>query len=238
MTTTSTSWKLYPASEAGHTAIGWLDSRHTFSFGEFLDPARMGFRSLRVINDDIVAPGEGFGMHGHRDMEILSFVAQGALEHKDSMGNGATIRPGEIQFMGAGTGVRHSEFNPSQSEDVRLLQIWIVPAQRGLPPTYSEATYGTEVKPGTARLLASGEDADGLVKIRQDARLYVADVAPGSPVKLEIAAGRGGFVQVVDGDITVGGLALGRGDAAALDATEATVAELTGSGRALVFDLA
>ena len=236
--TTSTQWTLYPTSDAGHTQVGWLNSKHTFSFGEFLDPNRMGFRSLRVINDDSVAAGAGFGMHGHRDMEILSFVVEGSLEHKDSMGNGTTIRPGEIQFMGAGTGVRHSEYNPSAKEAVRFIQIWIVPGQRGLAPKYQEASFGTEPFPGSAKLLAGPEEAPGAVQIRQDAKLYVADVAPAAPVRLPVAAGRGVFLQVVNGKVQVGGHELSQSDAAGADVRESATIEITGEGRVLVFDLA
>ena len=165
------------AAERGHFDHGWLDTYHTFSFGDYYDPAHMGFRSLRVINDDRVQPGQGFGMHGHRDMEIVTYVLDGALQHKDSMGNGSIIRAGELQRMTAGTGVRHSEFNPSDKEWVHLYQIWLLPERKGLKPSYEELAVGEEEKRGRFRLVASPDGADGSLTIHQDARLYLASLS-------------------------------------------------------------
>ena len=167
------------AAERGHFDHGWLDTYHTFSFGDYSDLAHMGFRSLRVINDDRVAPGQGFGMHGHRDMEIVTYVLDGALEHRDSLGNGSIIKAGELQRMTAGTGVRHSEFNPSDTEWVHLYQIWLLPERKGLKPSYEQLALGEEDRRGRFRLVASPDGADGSLTIQQDARLYLASLSPG-----------------------------------------------------------
>src|SRR5215475_10638425 len=170
---------LRKAVERGHFDHGWLDTYHTFSFGDYYDAAQMGFRSLRVINDDRVEPGRGFGMHGHRDMEIITYVLEGALEHRDSLGNGSVLRPGELQHMTAGTGVRHSEFNPSDREWVHLYQIWLLPERRGLEPSYQELALSEEDKGGRFRLVAAPDGGPGVLTIHQDARLYLASLVPG-----------------------------------------------------------
>ena len=226
-----------PAAERGRTDWGWLDSRHTFSFGEYVDPRHPGFRSLRVINDDRVAPGAGFGMHGHRDMEILSYVLEGGLAHKDSTGGGGVIRPGEIQFMRAGTGVRHSEYNASQSESVHFLQIWIVPDTNGLVPLYRQQAFD----PAAARrgfvLLASPDGRDGSIPLSQDASLRVTRLGEGDERVHPLAAGRHAWLHVARGAVTLNGHALAEGDGAALSAEEG--AHLVGRGEAelLLFEL-
>src|SRR5271166_532413 len=171
------------AGERGHFDHGWLDTFHAFSFSDYYDPAHMGFRALRVINDDRVAPGQGFGMHGHRDMEIVTYVLEGAIQHRDSLGNGSVLRPGELQHMTAGTGVRHSEFNPSDRESVHLYQIWLLPERKGLTPSYEELDLGTDDEKGRLRIVASRDGIDGSMTIHQDARLYLASLAPGKSVE-------------------------------------------------------
>ena len=221
------------------TRIAWLDSRHTFSFGEHYDPEHMGFRSLRVINEDRVRPSAGFPTHGHRDMEILSWVLEGALEHKDSMGTGSVIRPGEIQRMSAGTGVHHSEWNPSKTDEVHFLQIWLIPAEKGIPPGYEQKRFDDVDLAGRLRVIASPDGRDGSVRIHQDATLYAARLAGDAAVTHELAAGRGAWVHVARGEATVAGTPLAAGDGAALEDTPRV--EITaGSPGAeiLLFDLA
>src|SRR5215831_7994768 len=204
------------AAERGHFDHGWLDTYHTFSFGGYYDPAHMGFRSLRVINDDRVQPGQGFGMHGHRDMEIVTYVHDGALAHKDSMGNGSVLRAGELQRMTAGTGVRHSEFNPSDTEWVHLYQIWLLPQRKGLTPSYEQLAVGEEEKRGRFRLVASPGGAAGGLTIHQDARLYLARLLPGEAAAQEIERGRAAWLQVLRGSVTVLGHDLAAGDGVAV----------------------
>jgi hypothetical protein len=230
--------QLRRAAERFHTDAGWLDSWHTFSFGEHHDPRFMGFRSLRVINDDTVAPGRGFGTHGHADMEIVSYVLDGALAHRDSLGTGSVIRPGDVQRMSAGTGVRHSEMNPSAAEAVHFLQIWILPERRGLAPSYEQKAFPTDERRGRLRLVASRDGADGSVTIHQDAAIYAGLLGPGEEVVHRPAAGRYTWVQVARGAVSLGGQELGTGDGAAL-AGEAEI-RITGGKDAeiLVFDLA
>ena len=223
--------------ERGHFDHGWLDTFHTFSFGDYRDPAHMGFRSLRVINEDVVAPGQGFGMHPHRDMEIITYVLEGELEHRDSMGNGEVLRPGEVQRMTAGTGVLHSEFNHSKSSPVHLLQIWLFPERKGLEPGYEQKAF--PVQDGRPiDLLASSTGEGGSVPVHQDVRLYRAVLPPGLTETLAIGAGRGVYVQVARGVLRVNGHELRAGDAAAIE--DAAEVELEGVERAeaLVFDLA
>src|SRR5512140_3389943 len=184
-----------PARERGHANHGWLDTWHSFSFADYYDEAHMGFRTLRVLNDDTVQPGEGFPTHGHRDMEIVSYVLEGALAHRDSMGTGSAIVPGDVQYMSAGTGVRHSEFNASEKEPVHFVQIWIVPDKRGYTPRYGQKTFPEAERRGTLRLVASGTGDDGSVGIRQDVNLYATILADGETVPLEIASGRHLWVQ-------------------------------------------
>lgn len=227
------------AQERGHFNHGWLDTYHTFSFADYYDPAHMGFRSLRVINDDRVAPGEGFGMHGHRDMEIVTYVLDGALAHKDSMGNGSVIRPGNLQRMSAGTGVQHSEFNPSATEPVHLYQIWLLPNRRGLTPSYEEHAVPEFEKQGRFRLVASPDGAEGSLTIHQDARLYLARLAEGDEVSQPLGRGRGAWLQVLRGRVRLGGKDLAEGDGAALSDEEKVSVQAAGEeSEVLLFDLA
>jgi redox-sensitive bicupin YhaK (pirin superfamily) len=230
--------RIRKAGERGRVDHGWLDARHTFSFADYHDPDHMGFRGLRVLNEDRVQPGQGFPTHGHRDMEIISYVLAGALEHKDSMGTGSVIRPGDVQRMSAGTGVRHSEFNPSESEPVHFLQMWILPHARGLEPSYEQKHFPETEKRGRLRLIASRDGGEGSVTIHHDARVYAAVLEPGQRVAHALGAGRHAWVQVVRGAITLNGRALAQGDGAA--ASREPELTLAGTERAevLVFDLA
>jgi redox-sensitive bicupin YhaK (pirin superfamily) len=191
--------------ERGHFDHGWLDTRHTFSFGDYHDPRFMGFRALRVLNEDRVRPGQGFGTHGHRDMEIVSYVLEGQLAHKDSMGNGSVIVPGDVQYMSAGTGVRHSEFNASEAEPVHFVQIWIVPESEGLPPRYGQKRFDEASKENRLRLVVSRSGADGSIAIRQDVNLYASVLKPRASVSLELPPGRHLWVQVLRGGVEVVG---------------------------------
>ena len=220
------------------TNIGWLDSRHTFSFGEHHHPDQMGFRALRVINEDRVAPAQGFGTHGHRDMEIISYVLEGKLGHKDSMGTGSTILPGDVQRMSAGTGVRHSEQNPSPDEAVHFLQIWIVPEKANLEPSYEQKTFGAAEKRGKLRLVAARGGREGAVELNQDADLYAALLAPGEAARLALRPGRHSWVQVARGKVEVNGQALAAGDGAALSDEQAVNLVGREDAEVLVFDLA
>lgn len=224
-----------PAAERGHVNFGWLDTRHTFSFGQYYDPRYMGFGALRVINDDRVAPGAGFPMHPHADMEILTYVLEGALEHRDSIGNGAVIRPGEVQRMSAGTGIRHSEFNASQELPVHLLQIWILPERSGLAPGYEQKAIdvGDELT-----LLASRDGRDGSVTIHQDAGVFAARLVPDKPARHRLAPGRRAWLHVARGDAVLNGIALAAGDGAAVtDESDIELGTRSG-GEVLLFDLA
>jgi quercetin 2,3-dioxygenase len=224
--------------ERGATRIGWLDSRHTFSFGDYHDPAHMGFRALRVINEDRVVPGAGFGTHGHRDMEIISYVLEGALEHKDSLGTGSVLRPGDVQRMSAGTGVRHSEFNGSQSEPVHFLQIWIMPERQGLPPSYEEKRFSTDDKKGRFRAIALPGGGDGALTVHQDVGVYAAILDTGERTQFELRPGRYAWVQVARGAISVNGTVLKPGDGASIsDETKLDFAASEPS-EVLLFDLA
>ncbi len=207
---------LRPGRDRGRTQFDWLDSRHTFSFGDYFDPAQAGFRTLRVINDDVVEPGTGFGKHGHRDMEIITLVLEGALEHKDSTGTSSVIVPGEVQRMSAGHGITHSEWNHSKIETVHFLQIWIVPETKGLPPGYEQKTLLAETGAGRPVLLASRDGADGSVTIHQDARLYGVVLEPGQRLEQPLAKGRHAWVHVARGAVSLDGRALLAGDGAAL----------------------
>ncbi len=224
------------ANERGHAEHGWLDSYHTFSFADYYDPEWMGFRSLRVINDDLVMPGMGFGTHPHRDMEIITYVLSGALEHKDSMGNGRVIRPGEVQYMSAGTGIRHSEFNPSRDEAVHLLQIWIQPDSKGLTPRYAEKSLARAAK-GRLNLVASKSGRDGSLSINQEADLYLAKLEAGHEVSHQLKAGRHAWVHVAEGEVKVNGDTLKDGDAMGLsDQAEISLVGAKPS-QVLLFDL-
>ena len=224
--------------DRGHADFGWLNSRHTFSFGEYHDPRFMGFGPLRVINEDRVAPGKGFGEHSHRDMEILSWVLDGALEHKDSLGTGAVIRPGELQRMTAGTGVTHSEFNASKSEPVHFLQIWLLPERHGLKPGYEQRAFPPAELQNRWRLIAAHDGRDGAVKVHQDADLYAARVSAGAELVHVAAARRHLWLQVARGSVEVDGEVLSAGDAMSwVGATEVTV-RAREAGEILLFDMA
>ena len=226
------------AKERGHANHGWLDSHHTFSFADYYDPAHMGFSVLRVINEDRVAPGQGFGTHPHRDMEIISYVIEGQLAHKDSIGNEGVIVPGEVQRMSAGTGVTHSEFNPSKQNPVHFLQIWILPDARGIAPSYEQKKFDVSARPGELRLVASPDGAAGSVTIHQDARVFAASVTSGSTISHQLSPGRKAWLHVVKGEVTAGGAKLGAGDAVAFEGERGV--ELAGSGgggEVLLFDL-
>jgi redox-sensitive bicupin YhaK (pirin superfamily) len=224
--------------ERGRAHHGWLRSNHTFSFADYYDPRHSGYRSLLVINEDHVAPGRGFGAHGHRDMEIISYVLDGELAHKDSTGTSSVIRPGDVQRMSAGTGVVHSEFNNSSEHEVHFLQIWIVPERRGLEPGYEQKHFQAAERQGRLRLVASRDGREGSLTIHQDAELYAGLLAPGERARFEQPEGRHVWLHVARGEIEVNGERLGAGDAAAFD--EAGTIELTGTADAelLLFDLA
>jgi len=226
-----------PGAERGHFDHGWLDTYHTFSFASYHDPRHMGFRSLRVINEDRVQPAEGFGTHAHRDMEILTWVLEGALEHKDSMGNGSVIRPGDIQRMSAGTGVTHSEFNPSRQEIVHLLQIWLLPNRRGLTPEYEEKRFPPESRRGALRLIAGRDGRDGAVTIHQDADLWTALLEPKDAVRHSLAAGRHAWLHVARGKVTANGVSLAAGDGAAFSGEAAVEVKAADRSEVLLFDL-
>ena len=225
--------------ERGHANHGWLDTYHSFSFSDYYDPKFMGFRSLRVINEDWVKPGYGFPTHPHRDMEIITYVLEGSLEHKDSMGTGSVIRPGEIQKMSAGTGVRHSEFNHSKDEPVHLYQIWILPEKEGLKPMYEQKAIPAAERQGKLRLIASPDPGQGAVQLSQDAQLYTVQLDAGKSIEHKLEEGRYAWVQVTRGAVNVGGNELKAGDGAAL--SKENVVQLSGAkdgGEVLLFDLA
>ncbi|HTF35381.1 MAG TPA: pirin family protein [Myxococcota bacterium] len=226
------------SSERGHAEHGWLDSRHTFSFADYYDPAHMGFRSLRVINEDRVQPGRGFGVHSHENMEIVSYVLEGALQHRDSMGHGEVLRPGEVQRMSAGTGVTHSEFNASQNEIVHFLQIWILPERPGLAPSYEQKAFPPEARRNELILAASRDGRLGSVSIHQDANLYLARLDAGSRVEFEIPPSRAAWVQVVRGSVALRDEKLAAGDGAALAGEKSVPLTAAEDAEVLVFDLA
>ncbi len=228
---------IHDRNHRGTTKIGWLDSRHTFSFGNFYDPERMGFRSLRVINDDHVAPGAGFATHGHKDMEILTYVIDGALEHKDSLGTGSVIRPGEAQIMSAGTGIMHSEFNHSQTESVHLLQIWILPGEKNLQPRYEQKAFSIEERSGKLRLIAAKDARDGAVKIYQDVDLYASILNAGDVVNYQVKSDRYAWLQVAKGIVTLNGEELRAGDGVQISGEEQLEISTEVGGEILLFDL-
>jgi redox-sensitive bicupin YhaK (pirin superfamily) len=227
-----------PSAQRGHTQAGWLDSHHTFSFGEFYNPRQMGFRDLRVINEDRVEPGQGFGTHPHRDMEIISYVLEGALQHKDSMGTGSMIEPGDVQRMSAGSGVLHSEFNASKSEGVHFLQIWIQPEKKGIPPSYEQKHFSEEDRRGRFRLIVSPDAKDGSIAVHQNMSLYSGLLNAGDKVEQALAASRHAWVQVVRGAVRVNGQAVGVGDGVAVSDETKIQVEATESAEVLLFDLA
>jgi quercetin 2,3-dioxygenase len=226
------------AADRGHTNIDWLDSRHSFSFGDYYDPRNMGFGPLRVINDDRVGPGGGFGAHPHRDMEIISYIVSGSLEHKDSLGTGSVIRPGDVQRMTAGTGIRHSEFNPSGTEPVHFLQIWIMPEQKNLTPGYEQRTVSDDEKRNRLRLIASHDGRNESVTIHQDADVYATLLEPNKAVHHSIANGRLAWLQVIRGTVTLNGNKLETGDGAALEQEQQLEITAQGESEFLLFDLA
>jgi quercetin 2,3-dioxygenase len=226
------------SNERGHADHGWLNTHFTFSFADYYDPKHVHFRTLRVMNDDRVAGGGGFPMHPHRDMEIVTYVLEGALEHRDSMGNGSVIRPGDVQRMSAGIGVTHSEFNPSKADDLHFLQIWILPDRPGHQPGYEQKSIPDEEKRGHLRLIASPDGSDGSVTIHQDARIYAGVIYAGKPLTFENMPGRRSYVQVVKGAIALNGVALETGDGARI--VDESAIEIAGHDQSevLVFDLA
>ncbi len=226
------------ASDRGHANHGWLDSHHTFSFADYYDPAHMGFRALRVINEDRVEAGRGFGSHPHRDMEIISYVLDGSLAHKDSMGTGAVIRPGDVQRMSAGTGVVHSEHNASNADPVHFLQIWLVPDQRGIKPGYEQKSFTDADKRGQLRIVASRDARDGSISINTDASVYAGIFGAGQTAELPIGKGRHAWVQVVSGRVRVNGSELAAGDGAAMSEEPTIKVEGIDEAELLAFDLA
>jgi redox-sensitive bicupin YhaK (pirin superfamily) len=234
--------RIRKAAERGHADHGWLNSYHSFSFADYYDPANMGFRSLRVINEDWVAPGRGFHTHGHKDMEIITYVLEGALEHKDSLGTGSVIRPGEVQRMSAGSGIQHSEFNPSPKEPLHLLQIWIQPEQKNLEPGYEQREFPAAERQRKLRLLASRDGRDGSLRIHQDADLYATVLGgPGQEVAHALPASRHAWLQVTRGSVTLNGETLAAGDGAAITSEPALKISANGSqghSEFLLFDLA
>ncbi len=228
-----------PGANRGHANHGWLDTWHSFSFSSYYDPERMGYRSLRVINDDVIAPAKGFGMHPHEDMEIITYMLGGELSHRDSMGRSAVLRRGDVQRMSAGTGIVHSEFNASHTTPAHLLQIWIEPAQLGVKPRYDDRTLPAGEIESKLGLIASPDGAGGALSLFQDARVYAGRFAPGASASHALAPARGAWVQVADGAITVDGKTLERGDAAVIeDVRGFSIGAGPQGGEALVFDLA
>jgi len=227
-----------PADARGATRLGWLDSRHTFSFGDYFDPSQESFRSLRVLNDDQIAPGGGFGMHPHRDFEIITYVVSGAVEHRDSLGTGSVVRPGEVQRMSAGTGIRHSEFNPSDSEPLHLLQIWLMPERRGLTPNYEQKAFAAEERQGRWRLLAARDGLDGAVTLHQDVSLYGTLLEPGQAIEHKLKPGRHAWMQVARGAITLNDKPLVAGDGAAISNESVLSVRAEKPSELLLFDLA
>ena len=226
------------AAERGTANFGWLDSRHTFSFGDYHDPEQMGFGALRVINEDRVSPGQGFGTHGHRDMEIISYVLEGALEHKDSIGTGSVIRPGDVQIMSAGTGIRHSEFNHSKTEPVHFLQIWVVPDRNGIAPRYEQKTFPAVDKRSKLRLVGSSDGRDGSIIIYQDVDFFATLLDGGEQVTHALRPGRKAWLQVARGAVVMNGHTLNTGDGAAVEGEQTLTVKAKAEGtEILVFDL-
>jgi hypothetical protein len=224
------------AEERGHASFDWLNTWYTFSFADYHDDRHMGFRALRVINDDTIAGGGGFGTHPHRDMEIITYVLSGALEHKDSMGNGRIIRPGEVQYMAAGTGVAHSEFNPSPTEPVHLLQIWILPDRKGAKPTYAEKTFA-QAAPGKLYLAASKSGRDGSIPINQDVDVFIGKLGAADKISHTLKSGRHAWLQVAEGGMELNGLPLKAGDGAAVSDEDKLILVSTDPAQAILFDL-
>lgn len=231
--------RIRKSSDRGHLNHGWLDTYHTFSFGDYYDPAQMGFRALRVMNEDWVAPGRGFGTHGHADMEIVTLVLEGALAHKDSIGEGgSTLSPGEFQRMTAGTGITHSEFNPSPTEPVHLYQIWLLPERKGMTPSYEQKAFPSLGQENQLRLVASPGAEGGALAIRQDAQIFLAALEPGQEISHPIASGRHAWLQVLRGSITLNGSPMAAGDGAAVSDESALAIRSEGETEVMLFDLA
>ncbi|MFM2061982.1 MAG: hypothetical protein RLZZ507_1652 [Cyanobacteriota bacterium] len=238
MSQNTINYTIHKANSRGRSQIDWLDSYHTFSFSHFYDPNRMGFRSLRVINDDRIAPGAGFPTHGHGDMEILTYVLSGAVEHKDSLGTGSVIRPGEAQIMSAGTGIMHSEFNHSQTEELHLLQIWMLPDKQGLKPRYEQKTFPVSEKKGKLRLIAAKDGRDGAVTIHQDIDLYTSILEKGDVVNYHVPHHRYAWLQIAKGEATLNGQELRAGDGVQITGEEKLEISTNLSAEILLFDLA
>ncbi|HEX4130266.1 MAG TPA: pirin family protein [Pirellulales bacterium] len=229
--------QLRPASERGGGDYGWLNTRHTFSFNDYYDPRYSGFRVLRVINEDRVQPGQGFGMHGHRDMEIISYVLEGGLEHKDSLGHGSVLRPGEFQRMTAGTGVRHSEFNPSATEPAHFYQIWLLPDRPGHAPSYKQKSFPEAERCDKLRLVASPDGRDGSLVIQQNAEVYLSSLAAGQHLNHVLSPGRYAWLQVLRGKVTLNGTALGTSDGAAVSDESSLTIAADEPAEIMLFDL-
>jgi hypothetical protein len=226
------------AADRGHADHGWLDTYHTFSFSTYQDPGHVRFRALRVMNEDRVAPGQGFGTHPHRDMEIVTYVLEGALEHKDSMGNGEVLRPGEFQRMSAGTGITHSEFNPSATEPVHLYQIWLFPETKGIEPSYEQKRFAEKGRRNQLQLVASPDAADGSLLIHQDARIFLANIDAGEQIEHAIAEGRHVWLQVLRGSVVINGHELATSDGAAVSDETSLTIQATNAAEIMLFDLA
>lgn len=226
------------ANDRGHADHGWLNTYHTFSFSSYHDPEQMGFRSLRVINEDRVAAGQGFGTHEHRDMEIVSYVLSGALEHKDSMGNGETLTPGEFQRISAGSGITHSEFNPSATEPTHFYQIWLLPERKGIEPSYEQKSFDPVGRRNQLQLVASRDAVEGSLRINQDARIFLSNLEAGKEIQHELAAGRHAWLQVLQGSVTLNGLPLETSDGAAVSEESKLSILATEAAEIMLFDLA
>ncbi|MBD1804944.1 pirin family protein [Microcoleus sp. FACHB-SPT15] len=226
------------AEDRGHANHGWLDSYHTFSFANYYDPKHMEFRALRVINEDRVIGGAGFGTHGHRDMEIITYVLEGSLEHKDSLGTGSVIQPGDVQRMSAGTGIRHSEFNHSETESVHFLQIWLLPKTEGIRPSYEQRNFELANSPGKLRLVAAPDAREGALTVHQDVDLYAAVLEPGDRISHTLQPQRHAWIQVARGAVTLNGLPLDKGDGVAISDETNLVIEATTDAEILLFDMA
>ncbi|MEC4892036.1 MAG: pirin family protein [Oscillatoria sp. PMC 1051.18] len=229
---------LRKSTERGNANLGWLNSFHTFSFANYYDPKHMGFQQLRVINEDKIQPGRGFGAHSHRDMEIISYVIAGALEHKDSMGNSSIIRPGEVQIMSAGTGVTHSEYNPSNTELVHLLQIWILPDRAKVEPRYAQKMYPDEERQGKLRLVVSADGRDDSLMIHQDANIYASLLAAGEQIEYQLSPNRHAWLQVVKGELNLNDVTVAAGDGVAVSDTDKLTLRANQDAELLLFDLA
>jgi redox-sensitive bicupin YhaK (pirin superfamily) len=226
------------ATERGHANLGWLKTYHTFSFATYQDPKHVHFRALRVMNEDFVAPGQGFGTHPHDNMEIVTYVLEGALEHKDSMGNGEVLRPGEFQRMSAGTGITHSEFNPSSTEPVHLYQIWLFPEERNITPSYEQKQFAEEGRKNKWQLVASKNAAEGSLRINQDAQIYLANIDAGQELQRGFADGRYGWLQVLRGRVSANGTQLEAGDGVAISAEPSIALQSAAGAEIMLFDLA